>query len=158
MEQYRRILAAIDFSGYTKRIATHAVTLAKALNAELTLVNVINQKEIDIIYTSVNRMQKKDFHRISVHDCVEQLEEERTAEFEKLKEKVDFSEVNISFLIKTGVPYKEILDVIKEEKADMVVSGVKGRGELADVIVGSTALKLFRRCPVPLITVREKKK
>ncbi len=158
MEQYKRILAAIDFSGYTKSVATHSVTLAKALNAELTLVNVLNQKEIDTIYTAVNRMQKRDFHRVSVHDCVEQLKEERTAEFEKLKEKVDFSGVNISFVMRTGVPYKEILDVIKEEKADMAVLGVKGRGELADVIVGSTALKLFRRCPVPLITVREKDK
>jgi nucleotide-binding universal stress UspA family protein len=139
MEHYRRILAAIDFSGYTKRVATHAVTLARALDAKLTILNVINQKEIDIIYTSLNRMQKRDFHRISVQTCVDQLEEERQVEFEKLKKKVDFSGVSMSFLIKTGVPYKEILNVIKKEKADMAVLGVKGRGELADVIVGSTA-------------------
>jgi nucleotide-binding universal stress UspA family protein len=158
MEQYRRIVAAIDFSGYTKRVARHAVTMARALDAELTIVNVINQKEIDIIYTSLNRMQKRDFHRVSVQTCVDQLEEERQEEFKKLEKEVDFSDVTMNFIIKTGVPYKEILDVISEEKVDLAVLGVKGRSELADVIVGSTALKLFRRSPVPLITIRERGK
>ncbi len=158
MEQYRRIVAAIDFSGYTKRVVLHGVTMAKALNAELTIINVINQREIDIIYTSLNRLQKKDFHRVSVQTCVDQLEEERKEEFKKLEKEVDFSDITMSFVVKTGVPYKEILEVISEEKVDLAILGVKGRSELADVLVGSTALKLFRRCPVPLITVRERNK
>ncbi len=155
MKQYKRIIAAIDFSDYTKQIIGHAMTLADSLSSDLLIVNVINQREIDTTYTALNRMQKKDFHRISVQTCTDQIKEERAEKMEELKQECDFGELNVSFLIRIGVPFKELMDVIQKEGADLVVMGVKGRSELADVLVGSTALKMFRRCPVPLITVRE---
>lgn len=156
MRKYKRIIAAIDFSGYTKNVIAHSKTLARALNAELIVANVINQREIDATYMAMNRLQRRDFHRVSVETCIEQLKEERNEEMEKLQNEYDFSDIDVRFEILDGVPYKEIMELIEKETADLVVMGVKGRGELADVIVGSTALKMFRRCPVPLITLREK--
>ena len=156
MNEYKRVLAAVDFSGYTKRILEHAKTLAHCLDAELIVVSVINQREIDATYTAVNRLQKRDFHRISVQTAIERLQAERKTDLASLKNEVDFNGVNVSFELRAGVPYKELMELIPKLKADLVVMGVKGRGELADVIVGSTALKMFRRCPVPLVTVRER--
>jgi len=63
----------------------------------------------------------------------------------------------IHTIFKVGNPVDELLKVAVEEKADMIVMGTKGRTDLAHVLVGSVAEKVFRRSPVPVVSYRDKK-
>jgi len=63
-------------------------------------------------------------------------------------------DLNLKRIFKIGVPFQEILITVQEENADMLVIGAKGRGNIAGVFFGSTAEKVFRRCPTPLLSVR----
>lgn len=154
MSKTKKILAAIDFSEYSKMTLQHAAFLAKDLEAELAIVNIINQRDIDVMDSSINRV--KVFHQImDISTWLDQVKEERKKEFAQLEKSVDLTNISYSLSFREGVPVEELLKFAKEENVQMVVMGVKGRTDLADFLVGSTASKMFRICPVPLVTVRE---
>ena len=154
MKEYRRILVAVDFSRHTSLVVEHAVSLARELKAEIIFVNVINQKYIDAIEDIVEKEPNTNI-RISAEEYLKGVHFERNNKMKKLLKNIDLGEISTRFITKSGVPFKALLEAVTDETADLVLMGVKGRTDLADVIVGSTALRMFRRCPVPLISVRE---
>jgi len=149
MEGIKRILAAIDFSLYSPQVLRFAVDLTRELKAQLVVVNVINQRDVQAI-----EMVQREFPGQSVSQFVRVATAERVNLFEKLLAEAGAASVGAKKLIKVGVPFKEILNAVDEEKADLLIMGTKGRGNVADVLFGSTAEKVFRRCPIPLVSVR----
>ena len=149
MEGIRRILAAIDFSLYSPQVLRFAVDLTQELKAQLVVVNVLNQRDVQAI-----EMVQREFPGQSVSQFVRVATAERVNLFEKLLAAAGAASVGAKKLIKVGVPFKEILNAVDEEKADLLIMGTKGRGNVADVLFGSTAEKVFRRCPIPLVSVR----
>lgn len=71
-------------------------------------------------------------------------------------EETDCGRIPNRFLIKKGLPFAESVEAAREEKVDMVVMGTKGRGNIEGILFGSQAEKMFRHCPVPLLSIREK--
>lgn len=57
-------------------------------------------------------------------------------------------------LIRTGEPFLQIIQAARDEKADLIVIGTHGRNILAQVLMGSTAEKIVRTAPCPVLTVR----
>ena len=149
MEGIKRILAAIDFSLYSPQVLRFAVNLTRELKAQLVVVNVINQRDVQAI-----EMVQREFPGQSVSQFVRVATAERVNLFEKLLAAAGAASVGAKKLIKVGVPFKEILNAVDEEKADLLIMGTKGRGNVADALFGSTAEKVFRRCPIPLVSVR----
>jgi nucleotide-binding universal stress UspA family protein len=149
MEGIKRILAAIDFSQYSPQVLRFAVDLARELKAQLVVVNVLNQRDVQAI-----EMVQREFPGQSVSQFVKAVTAERVSLFEKLLAEAGAASLSARKLIKVGVPFKEILNAVGEEQADLLIMGTKGRGNVADALFGSTAEKVFRRCPIPLVSVR----
>jgi nucleotide-binding universal stress UspA family protein len=149
MNKIQTILVACDFSDYTPGVFACAAELAHNLKAALILVNVINERDVE----AVKRVEC-EYPVVSAKRYVAQLKEERTQLMDALVKEHRCEDLNLKRIFKIGVPFQEILITVHEENADMLVIGAKGRGNVAEVLFGSTAEKVFRRCPVPLLSVR----
>jgi nucleotide-binding universal stress UspA family protein len=54
-----------------------------------------------------------------------------------------------------GKPYRQILGVVVEEGADLIVMAVRGRNPIDVALFGSTANHVVRAAPCPVLTVRK---
>ena len=62
--------------------------------------------------------------------------------------------VSVSFNLRPGDPASEIVKVAREEEADLIVMGTRGRTGLAHLLPGSVAERVLRLAPCPVVTVR----
>jgi nucleotide-binding universal stress UspA family protein len=151
MKKVNKILVACDLSNYSIQAVEYAADMAKSVNAELVIVNVINQRDLEMVEKVAQHTDE-----ITVSKYVSETREYRSEEIATVLAASKRDPALYRKVFKTGVPFREILSAIEEEKADLLVMGTKGRSDLADVLFGSTAQKMFRRCPIPLLSIRMK--
>lgn len=151
MKIITKIMVAVDFSDYSLAAAEYAARLAKDTGAALLFVNVFNQRDVN--------MMKKAALRIPEFAVDKYLEENMTFRQESLDNLADKTKAGglaVETSLRVGVPYEALLQEIAEKKPDLLVMGAKGRSNLVDMILGSCAQKMFRRSPIPLLSVRGK--
>ena len=158
MKRIKRIMVACDLSEYSLQSLRYGIELAENLDGNLIIVNVINQRDVTAVKEAINRigLVKQSFS-FSMDTYLENLKKERSQLIQKLIEEIAFKDIRIKKVIKYGVPFQKLIEAVKEENADILVMGEKGRSNISDMLFGSTAEKMFHHCPIPLLSIREKK-
>lgn len=64
------------------------------------------------------------------------------------------SVTNVETRLEQGDPVECILEVLRNEQADLVVLGTRGLGELKGMLMGSVSHKLSNLAPCPCLTVK----
>jgi nucleotide-binding universal stress UspA family protein len=146
----RNILVPIAFSRYSPGLLAYAAALAQRLGAELLVVNVINVRMIEAV-SGVESMG----YRVDTEGYRRSLEEERRGLLREMLDKASIPSDRLRVVFKVGHPFEKLLQVIEEERPDLVVMGTKAHSELEHILLGSVAEKMFRHSPVSILSYRE---
>lgn len=142
MNDRLRILFATDFSRWAAGAEAYACCLASVWRADLTVMTVLEfSPGLNPDYP-VNRMYLAELMKTG------------TAQLADLKARVAARGISIHTRIATGIPSEEVLAAAKGEDSDLVVVGTKGKTGLEHVLVGSTAERVIRTAPCPVLAVR----
>jgi len=141
---FRRILIPTDFSTASEWVFDDAVRIAGASGAELLIVHI-----------RMTRSSHPDELRFpadaSLYEYAEQLE------LERLRDRVRRANASLSTRLivrQAPDPGEEILDVAKDEAADLIVIATHARHHVAHLIVGSTTLSVLDDPPCPVLAIR----
>lgn len=138
------ILVPIDFSACSLDAFRMAVSVARRYGAELLLVHVVDTR----ILAAVERLGipvTKDRMKTVRHRI--RLSFRGIMESEK--------RVKMRRLILEGSPFTEIMRLARTQKVSMIVMGAYGgrTGEVEKIFFGSTAEKIVRASPCPVLCV-----
>lgn len=140
-----RILFPTDFSEGASNALSYAVDLAEHYNARLYILHVVYD---------IQRAAGFNIPHISSDELYDELKDWAAKELEKSSIEETRGLSNIEKVVVQGIPYEEIVDFAKKEKIDMIVIGTYGRSGLERFIYGSTAERVVRIAPCPVVTVR----
>jgi nucleotide-binding universal stress UspA family protein len=143
--QIKTILFPTDFSQGARAALDHAVSLARDYQAKLILLYVIQDISIAEWYIPSS---------ISVTDLVEDMQKSAWREMDKWAAEVSAKVKEVEKEVVRGVPFVEIIKTAKDKSADLLVIGTHGRTGIDHMLFGSTAEKVVRKAPCPVLTVR----
>ncbi len=147
----KKILVPIAFSEYSQGIVNYAASIAEPMGAEMLIVNVINERDLE----AVERISSFGY-KVDGEHYVQVIQDERRKVLQGLTEKLTLPDDQVSFSFLVGDPANELLKMVVEEEIDMVVMGVKTK-DIRHLFTGSVAERMFRRCPCTIISYRDTK-
>ncbi|MBX3629769.1 MAG: universal stress protein [Nitrosomonas sp.] len=145
MNDYKKILVAIDFSDYGNIVINQAKHLAGKLNAELSVIHVLDNIPMpDTPYGTIITL--------SVQSGDPLLEAEKN-KFNQVCD--DLGVISTGRWLIWGKPQEEITGLAAKEKIDLIIVGSHGHHGLA-ALMGSTAKGVIFNAECDVLTVHLK--
>jgi nucleotide-binding universal stress UspA family protein len=126
-----KLLACTDFSTCSMRALEHAISLAAEYEAELTVLYVLEE------------MPASGQWGNGIRQLVKRIEESIYPELR--------GSSRVRPVVRTGEPYREIIQQATEQQSDAVIMGVPGRNALDLAIFGSTTDRVIQFSPCPVL-------
>lgn len=137
----KKFIVAYDGSDDSKKAIEMAIDLSKDISAEIVVVSVYDIP-ITLSDGATYNVWTIDFEKA----C-----KSRVAEVKEYYEKKGIS-IHTEVLL--GNPADEIIKYAHQEKAYMIISGTRGIGGFARLLVGSVAHRLVTYSDIPVLVVK----
>jgi nucleotide-binding universal stress UspA family protein len=163
----KRILYTTDLSWSARFAFSYALDLAGQYQASLVILHVLEEvPDLDRKITGyVSEKEWDEIRARNEEDARQQLIGKRRDSglikdvLTKFHQSLRQDSGPQSFgsdeiILERGNAVQKIIQVAKDRQCDLIVMGTHGQGTLADAMLGSTAQRVLRRSPVPVLVVR----
>jgi nucleotide-binding universal stress UspA family protein len=143
-----KILIPTDFSKLSRMAVSYAVKMAKKIDAEIVLLNVIfmNAPPRARIAVKVKAIEDAMVDNAK-QDSIQLIKELKAENKGKLK---------ISFEIIRGFPVEDVVEsYASHNNIDLIIMGTKGATGLTKILMGSNATAVINNSDIPVISVPE---
>jgi nucleotide-binding universal stress UspA family protein len=137
---YMRLLVAVDHSEISERALTAARDLARLSHGEVRVLHVREREPMG--RGGVAEMETADEAQEAVDAAVAELAGAGIKAQGEIRRTI------------YGYAAREIADCAVEHDCDTIIMGSKGRGDLAGLVLGSTAHKVIHLTDRPVLVVR----
>lgn len=153
----RKVLIALDYNPTAQKVAETGYSVARAMNAEVTLLHVVAEAAY---YSSVQYspvMGLNSFTNASLMEPDAGEEIKKAAEHFLDKSRDHLGDPSIRTVVEEGDFASSILKTAESLHADMIVLGTHSRRGLDKILLGSVAEKVVRHTAIPvfIIPIRE---
>jgi len=137
-----KILVPVDFSEHSQKALRYALAFALQFDAEVTLVHIVEQ----MVYPG-----DWMYPPLAVTDFAA---EKREQMLDRLRALDAGSGVKTDHVVRLGRAWQEVIEIAREQKADMIILATHGYTGLKHALLGSVAEKIVRHAPCPVLSVR----
>ena len=140
----KKILIAIDGSKYSDKALFKAKKIAAALEAEVTILHVINPLK-DTLYANTRDLSNELTNFALKHG--EEI-------IQKAKEIFEGFQGHLNTIIKTGDSVDEIVKFAEDGGYDLIIMGSRGAGIFSRTLLGSVSDKVVHHSKVSVLIVK----
>lgn len=140
-----RILVPIDFSDHSRKALRYAIPFAEQFDASIDLIYVVEPTVYPADFS---------FGQVGFPAIEDELRKRGGEELDELIEHEIGKRLKAKRVVRTGKAFYEILLYAKEEKIDLIIIATHGHTGIEHVLFGSTAEKVVRKAPCPVLVVR----
>ena len=144
---FDKILVPLDGSEFSYKALDYAIDIAKKFSSELLLVHIVPT-------TTAFLTGPDSLGSSLLIDLKKQLEESGHRILTTGEARANKVEVNVTTKIDYGNPVDKILNMVKEEKIDLVVMGHRGLGRAGRFFLGSVSDNVSRNVTCPILIVK----
>ena len=143
----QRILVPVDFSALSKKALRYAVKLSQVFNAEISLFHVI-EPDLPPFFDGTTMAPPTISNGGSVS---------RTNRMKSwIGSARNAGATRIASIIRNGLPAQQIVEAARNMDVDLIVIATHGYTGWKHLAIGSTAERVVRAAPCPVLVVREK--
>ncbi len=139
---YDKLLVAVDHSEITERVLAAARELASLSKGEVWVLHLREREVIGKVPGGLAGIETPDDARVAVDDAVGELAQAGIKAHGAVRNTV------------LGYAAREIVEDAKSHDVDVIVMGSRGRGDLAGLLLGSTAHKVIHLADRPVLVIR----
>ncbi|NNP76099.1 universal stress protein [Acinetobacter sp. Ac_3412] len=143
---YQKILVAIDDSEIAANVIREAAQLAKALNSEITVAEVMTLDPY--LADAYVRMGQSN-------DLIERVRGYVQENLKKAEQKFEEHGLTVATQVLEGFSvHQEIIGAAQNLGADLIIMGSHGRTGFKQFVLGSVAQKVLAESHIPVLIVR----